>query len=358
MSVIYLTDRSRSRGFTFTEILFAVMILGIGFIMVAAMFPVAIQQTQSTTQETVVAGIAREGATYVSKIASSATMPPTFPRDGSYFRPQQPGGLIQANLVLVVPGEVFTFRDPRLAQLDPQILPLLTAQMGPEPLTTWASVNHNLILPSDNRFAWYPMYRRDIIWHTVNGTSWTPSLAPYAQVIVIGVQNRNQSAYDDTKTANAAFPDVQASPLVAAKPGTFEPAQGFAMITAEKPAAGQPSTIQFQNPNADVTRRAAEGAFVVISSDGQRLLANEDPRQPTPRYRSMNGSVLRLGNSLGNNKFELAPGQGLAQGQVRGDVLNRATVLVIGRGYRSPAQGVFEGPAQDVAVYTTIVQVN
>jgi prepilin-type N-terminal cleavage/methylation domain-containing protein len=358
MNVIQLTDRSRNRGFTFTEILFAVMILGIGFIMIAAMFPVAIQQTQSTTQETIVTGIAREGAAYVSKIASSATMPPTFPRDGSYFRPQQPLGLIQANLVLVVPGDVFTFRDQRLTQLDPKVLPLLTASLGPEPLTTWSSVNHNLILPSDNRYAWFPMYRRDIIWHMVNGTTWTPSLAPYAQLIVIGVQNRNQSAYDDTKTASAAFPDVQASPFVAAKPGTFEPAQGAAKITAENLAAGQPSTIQFLNANADVTRRAAEGAFVVISNDNQRLLANEDPRQPTPRYRSMNGSVLRLGNSLGNNKFELAPGQGLARGQVRGDLLNNATVLLIGRGYRNPSQGTFEGPAQDVAVYTTIVQVN
>src|SRR5689334_12002195 len=39
-------------GFTFTEILFALMILGIGFIMVAAMFPVAIRQTQQTVLET------------------------------------------------------------------------------------------------------------------------------------------------------------------------------------------------------------------------------------------------------------------------------------------------------------------
>src|SRR6478752_1573982 len=39
------------RAFSFAEILFAVMILGIGFIMVAAMFPVAIRQTQSTVED-------------------------------------------------------------------------------------------------------------------------------------------------------------------------------------------------------------------------------------------------------------------------------------------------------------------
>ena len=39
-----------SRGFSFTEVLFAVMILGIGFIMVAAIFPVAIQQATTVNR--------------------------------------------------------------------------------------------------------------------------------------------------------------------------------------------------------------------------------------------------------------------------------------------------------------------
>ena len=38
-------------GFTLTEIMFAVIILGIGFIMVAAIFPVALQQAKTTTEE-------------------------------------------------------------------------------------------------------------------------------------------------------------------------------------------------------------------------------------------------------------------------------------------------------------------
>jgi prepilin-type N-terminal cleavage/methylation domain-containing protein len=39
------------RGFSLPEVMFAVMILGIGFIMVAAMFPVAIQQAKDTREE-------------------------------------------------------------------------------------------------------------------------------------------------------------------------------------------------------------------------------------------------------------------------------------------------------------------
>src|SRR5438309_8931756 len=42
---------TRRHGFTFMEILFAVMILGIGFIMVAAMFPAALKQTQGNIEE-------------------------------------------------------------------------------------------------------------------------------------------------------------------------------------------------------------------------------------------------------------------------------------------------------------------
>jgi len=61
----------RARGFSFTEILFAVMILGIGFIMVAAMFPVALQQTENSTSDTTAASIARQGVNFVNQIAQT-----------------------------------------------------------------------------------------------------------------------------------------------------------------------------------------------------------------------------------------------------------------------------------------------
>ena len=48
----------RSSGFSFVEVLFAVIILGVGFIMIAAVFPVAIRQTKSTIDETSAATIA------------------------------------------------------------------------------------------------------------------------------------------------------------------------------------------------------------------------------------------------------------------------------------------------------------
>jgi prepilin-type N-terminal cleavage/methylation domain-containing protein len=56
------------RGFSFTEVIFAVVILGIGFIMTASIFPVAIEQTRSNADEAVAAGLSRD---LVNCIASS-----------------------------------------------------------------------------------------------------------------------------------------------------------------------------------------------------------------------------------------------------------------------------------------------
>lgn len=54
------------RAFSIVEVLFAVMILGIGFILVAAMFPVAIQQTQATVDETRCRFVAQNGVAAVT----------------------------------------------------------------------------------------------------------------------------------------------------------------------------------------------------------------------------------------------------------------------------------------------------
>src|SRR5687768_608030 len=55
----------RGRGYSFPEVLFAVAVLGIGFIMIAAIFPVALLQTQSTLEETVGTAVTRNGVSYL-----------------------------------------------------------------------------------------------------------------------------------------------------------------------------------------------------------------------------------------------------------------------------------------------------
>src|SRR4051812_13587494 len=62
----------RRRGFSFIEILFAVMILGIGFIMIAGIFPVAISQTAATQDETIAATLGRNGIGVMSNLPAGA----------------------------------------------------------------------------------------------------------------------------------------------------------------------------------------------------------------------------------------------------------------------------------------------
>src|SRR5215210_7149339 len=81
-------------GFSFTEVLFAVMILGVGFIMIAAIFPVAIQQTRTTGEESNAAAIARGAVKFIEENLTSADMPAM----------GLPG----------VPSPVYSFRDPQV----------------------------------------------------------------------------------------------------------------------------------------------------------------------------------------------------------------------------------------------------
>ncbi len=89
MKMHHPSPRARS-GFSLIEILFAIFILGIGLLMVAAVFPVAIKWTNQDVQSTVGLVIAR-GAVAQVKVAEQAgqpifvsevgtTIPATFPQ--------------------------------------------------------------------------------------------------------------------------------------------------------------------------------------------------------------------------------------------------------------------------------------
>src|SRR4051812_8002399 len=57
------------RGFSFAEVMFAVIILGVGFIMIAAVFPVAIRQSKSTSDETAAAALAQGATNLIDHVA-------------------------------------------------------------------------------------------------------------------------------------------------------------------------------------------------------------------------------------------------------------------------------------------------
>ena len=63
-----MVNEMRKRGFSIVEVMFAIMILGVGFIMVAAIFPVAIQQNQANIEESTGRTVALSGAIQTANI--------------------------------------------------------------------------------------------------------------------------------------------------------------------------------------------------------------------------------------------------------------------------------------------------
>jgi prepilin-type N-terminal cleavage/methylation domain-containing protein len=145
------------RGFTFTEILFAVIILGIGFIMLAAIFPVALQQTKSSTEDTVSAAVSRSALRYMEDLGQ---------------------------------------------QKDASAVPLMVSTGGVVmPLTTsgvlWNAVSGNMIVPNDPRYAWVPLYSR-------------AANSPFAQVFIFVEQVRGDRTQFGAVDLAAPTPNLQA----------------------------------------------------------------------------------------------------------------------------------------------------
>lgn len=132
-------------AFSFTEILFAVMILGVGFIMVAAIFPVAIQQSKMTVDETTAAAIARQATATLQSLAAGPNGNTLFPVTGGSMIPIGPGH------------------------------------------PAWTAISGNLILSTDPRYAWVVCYRRD--------ADPTNTPRPYMKVVVVGLEARARDPY-------------------------------------------------------------------------------------------------------------------------------------------------------------------
>ena len=354
------------RAFSFTEILFAVMILGIGFIMVAAMFPVAIQQTQATNDETVAASVGRIGTDYMQQLAQIRVIPgPTDPMVGhTILATGQPTSVLYPTIgfnrlaiidalrsgtplvqPIIVAGEVWSLHeDPNTDRstvfrtypgTNNPAMPLM-----PHPLAMWQAVSSNLIMASDLRFGWVGMYKRDLIVQydqTVQRNVAVPS--PTAQVFILVAQERNKPTYDDRDLAH--YPNQ-----FSAFPATLEPQL---LVPGTVNISHQPGGTSELRITGNGVFRVAEGAYVIVANDGGTG--------------ALNGRILRIGvqpDSTNPGRWQLAPGGELAPNDPN---LGGATVLIVGRGYADPTNpapnaNAFKGGAQDTAIYTSFVPVN
>jgi Tfp pilus assembly protein PilV len=320
----------RRGGFTFLEVLFSVIIIGIGFIMVAAIFPVAIQQTQSSVTEAAAIAVGRDAIRYLQISASSSLLPAT--------------GTIGA---------------PQLAIL-------------PSNLTTLGNQLANI----DHRYSWVGLYRRDMMNVTINGTA-VSIPAAYIQVWIIVAQStaEGQPAFSSppvqmwqsasTQTLNAItgvtlpFPNLYAG--IPALPGIPGVAVGYYPTTSNQ-------YIEFPNTTGIPTypTPAAPGAYVVIAASADTTLV---------------GQVLRLGTLYAGTTWNLLPGNQmnlnddpnvasysatLSSTGMSGGV-NLPAVFILGRPpvppvtYNNTITNItytFSGPAQDVACVTGFVRLS
>jgi hypothetical protein len=165
-------------AFSFTEVLFAVIILGIGFIMIAAIFPVAIQQTKTTTEETAGGTIARGAVNYIQAVVTDDD--PMNP--GNSNIPDTATGPGDAGMVRAIgPDDMFGNR-------------------------LWMTLRGNVILPEDPRYGWVALYRR--------GQDVAGNPLPYAQIIVIPTEVRNAPIYVTDDTVSTPGPAVNLQPRV------------------------------------------------------------------------------------------------------------------------------------------------
>ncbi|HEX4124346.1 MAG TPA: type II secretion system protein [Tepidisphaeraceae bacterium] len=315
------------RGFSFVELLFAIMILGIGFIMIAAIFPVAIRQTAVSGEETVASTIAKSAVGVIQQFASNTTMPTT---------------------------------NGKVVPIGP------TAPTGESAATLlWAAINGNMILPSDNRYAWSAMYERDAA--PAGG-----AVPPYAQVIIIGMQVRNRTQYSaSTPGGTNLYGDVgfvTASNLPSQP--NLQPKQVQVQFTMNGPSA--PDTVTFLTPgNTPESYNAsavAEGSYLVIDDDGGsgNRTFNSAAYQASYPNATCNGFVYKIGNNVSGNMWELVPGNDVYS-QINAPVrpTNGVTMnaLIVGRSIHDPSQGygsgnAYEGLSQDISIYVGFVRIN
>src|SRR5213075_1265375 len=108
-------------------VMFAVILLGIGFIMLAGMFPVAIQQTQTNVEESTASTIAQSAARYMEQTLTQADVRPTYDPATSPF--------------------------PRYFRLteryDDQVTAPALPTFHPNDMTLWDKLRGGFILPQD-----------------------------------------------------------------------------------------------------------------------------------------------------------------------------------------------------------------
>jgi type II secretory pathway pseudopilin PulG len=283
-----LVARHRCRGFTFIEVLFATIILGLGFIMIAAVFPAALQQSLTTSDETAGTLVCQDALRQIQTIANDTNLP--YPGVG------YSGGTTPSTFSPMVPLGNFSFPNNNSITANP-----IAALAG------------NEFFSADRRYAWVAFYRR------ISATD------PMAQVVVIALKSTNFTGSNfnipppvapftgySTLNPTTTGPHVNLAPLTyTASTITADLQYSQATNTSY---IFLPDSINYTNNlqavynNATVTEVGgvpyAPGAYVIINDDP--LATASTPTGNTPPG-SLIGRVFRLGSSITSLPSDVLP---------------------------------------------------
>jgi hypothetical protein len=357
--------RPRARGFAFTEILFAVMVLALGFIMIAAMFPVTIRQTQSTMEEATAASVAKGAIDYLQTIASEDRFPFTVPVTTPISHTGAPDPTLDRpafDADASVPAEVVSLK--KVMYTNPRGL-------GNTQIASWGGfpayslVRGNMIDPRNPRVAWVPLYRREYN-------------SPFAQVFVIVVQSRNRDQYVPAADLTGQFPDRTYSDL---DPPPASAVTEYATLDPRRIVVG----VEWDNTakhgvikiEPDFRALAAPGAFIVIARDPNSYKTQTSKAGQWDVGKS-NGRIYQLGNPIDEaaGTWEITPGSDMTRTNtadqsklnfgddndlplVTPESAASTIAYIIGRGYTNPntAADGYSGPAQEIGVYTGYIHI-
>jgi prepilin-type N-terminal cleavage/methylation domain-containing protein len=390
--------RARRRGFTFTEVLFAVVILGVGFIMLAAIFPVALSQTRQSADESSGAEAASSAMAQVAAVfdgsdwnLSSVTANSTWPfvtNAGMPIDESLPATMYDASSGQAGMGYSASYNAslnaayPRISVRIGQVHALGVNANPNNPTnapTAIPAIRLNEILPSNPRIAWVVFYRRDEVLSYVAGATAKYVPSPYAMVICVPLSIGANSQFNgDPNTPQPGQSNLSLDLPPESWSYTFHNLQpqlvkgtiGFASnSTSQFLLATAPA-----NSNGVDGQPWTEGTYVIVADD-------KDTSQ-TPCPGLFNGHIYRIGGLAsvnagfrGRPQYYLMPGwdftpetginvkTGLAQPRLGIGVSNTgartgdACFYMIGRYYQSNGLGGrYIGPSQEVGAFMTMVK--
>ena len=313
------------RGFSFVEVLFAVMILGVGFIMSAAIFPVGVKQAQTAADETTSAAVAWNAMTIVQEKLASADLPPAMRRGRSTGSGER--------------AIVRSFRDPQVSGSPTLLKGYDTGRSVSDPVTgkmkvityaqpadyLWNQLKGEQVVADDPRYAWVAMYHREFATST-DPVSW-------AKVVVIVARAPDGAVFRRADVNGKAQANLQPHPV------TFK-------LTSDGKGPAVDQVVQFTGGEIDA---AAEGAFLVLADD--TLPAGGAGGTSG----AMNCYVFRLGNRIDGTAWELSPEGDFSGPLPAGEIppgFDAAEGFIVGR---APGTDGYEGLAQDVSAYFMLI---